>query len=253
MHSHIIVARLRILFWVALLLPSLCLAVTFPTKPDAAHFHVDGAGLLLPADAERIDQIASNLLQEQGIALLVVTINSRVQQRAAQLSIERYAADLFNEWGIGSQAQNYGILLLVSRGDREARIEFGADWAGRHDADADYIMQQLILPEFRADRYSAGILAGVQGLDALARGLGLPRPKTPSWLLPALILGFVLGMAGVVSLWRSGRKGWAFALLAALGVLLMMLLRSKRDGGGGGSGGGFGGGSSGGGGSTGRW
>jgi uncharacterized membrane protein YgcG len=64
----------------------------------------------------------------------------------------------------------------------------------------------------------------------------------------------------VFSLLYSGRKGAAFALLAALGMLLPLLLSMlgragspNASGGGGGGGGPFRGGSSGGGGATGRW
>jgi len=242
--------RFLAILLLAWLMPPLAEAAQFPAKPAAENFHVDRAGLLRPADAESIDRIAAELLAEQGVALLVVTINSRVEQRAAPMSIERYAQALFDHWGIGIHGYDSGILLLVSRGDREARIAFGRAWAGRHDEDADYIMQQLILPAFRTGDYSTGILAGVEGLNAIARGLDLPRPKAPAWLLPALLLGLVLGVAGAISLWRGGRKGWAFALLMLLAALVAAIVFMQRKQG---SGGAFGGGRSGGGGATGRW
>jgi len=64
-----------------------------------------------------------------------------------------------------------------------------------------------------------------------------------------------LGVIGIViliiNLFKSGKSGWAWALIAFLGVAIFFLLRSAASSGG--SGGGFGGGFSGGGGATGSW
>jgi uncharacterized protein len=141
------------------------------------------------------------------------------------------------------------MLLLVSLGDREARIELGADWGGRHDAAAASIMQDLIVPAFKRGDYSTGIVDGVRGMDAMGRGLGLPRPTAPWWFLPAVILGGIAFVLLIVNLFRTGRRGWAWALLAALAALLFFIARNAGSG----SGGGFGGGSGGGGGATGSW
>jgi uncharacterized protein len=234
---------------------------SFPDRPPAGVFHVDEAGILGSAEREEIDRIAAELLAEHGIPLVVVTVPSLASRGAAGYTIEGYATALFNDWGIGSQDRNHGMLLLVSVGDRRARIELGADWDFRYDAIAAEVMNSLILPEFREDRYTAGMLAGVRGLDAMARGLSLPAPGRPWWVLPAG-LGVMFLVGGLsFSLMYSGRKGAAWAILAALFAVLLMLLGmllrsggSGGGGGGGGSGGGaFRGGSSRGGGASGSW
>jgi len=246
--------RLRIASLLALLaslVPSTAGAVTFPNKPPKEHFYVDQAALLKPEDAAAIDTLASSLLREEKIPLLVVTIPSLVSFQAASMSIESYAKALFDQWGIGSQNRNYGILLLVSVGDRKARIELGAGWGRTHDDDAAYIMDSLILPAFKQKDFSGGIRAGAEALDKMARGLGLPKPKTPWWIIPAFLLGIALVIGVIVSLFKSGRKGWGWALIAGLGVLLFFVLRAAASSSG--SGGSFGGGSSGGGGASGSW
>jgi len=226
-------------------------AQRFPDKPPKEHFYVDQAGLLKTEDAARVDAVAGALLKEERIPLLVVTIPSLVTYEAAGMPIESYARALFDHWGIGSKDRNYGILLLVSVGDRKARIELGAGWAHAHDADAAYVMDKLIVPEFRVENYSGGILAGVEALDKMARGLGLPKPKQPWWAPVVFVGGIVLVIGVIVSLFRSGRRGWGWALVAALGVMLLFTLRAAAKGGG--SGGSFGGGFSGGGGASGSW
>jgi uncharacterized protein len=237
--------------------PALAQRTTFPEAPPPGVFHVDEAGLLRPAEAAEIDRVAGALLAEHDVPIVVVTLQRLADRNAAGYTIERYAAELFDQWGVGSQDRNYGILLLVAAGDRTARIELGAAYAGRYDDAARYVMDELILPEFRGDRYPEGILAGVRGLDAMARGLPLPAPPLPRYALPLVIGVFVATTALAFSLLNSGKRGWGWALLAMLAALLLWLLsRMGRAGGGTGSGGGggaFRGGSSGGGGATGRW
>lgn len=230
---------------------------TFPAPPPPGTYWVDDAVVLRDAEAAEIDRVAGTLLSERDIPILVVTIPSLTARGAAGYTIERYAAELFDRWGIGSPERNYGMLLLVSVGDRAARIELGADYAGRHDASAAQVMDNLILPEFRAGRYPEGILAGVRGMDAMARGLPLPSAPVP-WYTLLLAAGVLAGGGALAySLFRSGQTGWAWAVLAALFALLLLLLRNVGRGGtgrgGGGGGGPFRGGSSGGGGATGRW
>jgi uncharacterized protein len=226
--------------------------VTFPDKPPSQDYFVDKANVINEKDRAEIDKIAGTLLREQRIPIFVVTIDSLSSYGASALGVEGYATQLFNHWGIGTPDRNYGILLLVSVGDRKARIEFGAGFAHAHDAQADDVMQSLILPAFKRGDFSTGIVDGVRGLDAAARGLQLPMPTVPPWIWIVLIGGGVLLVVFIVNLFKSGKSGWAWALLAALGIALFFLMRNAGKGDGGSSDG-FGGGSSGGGGATGSW
>ena len=226
-------------------------AVNFPDKPPETDFFVDKASLISTEDRAEINSIASSLLSEENIPIFIVTIGSLAAYEASSQTIETYTTALFNEWGIGSPERNYGILLLVSRGDRRARIELGTDWGHEHDRSAQDIMDNLIIKQFKRDEYSLGILDGVRGLDAMARGLALPKATAPWWFLPALIIGAILLVMLIINLFKTGRSGWAWALIVAIGVLLFFILRSAASSGG--SGGGFGGGSSGGGGASGSW
>lgn len=226
-------------------------AVRFPEKPPKEHFYVDEAGVLGEQDAQAIDATALALLREEQIPIVVATLPSLISCQAGEMSIERYAQALFDHWGIGTQQRNYGILVLVSLGDRQTRIELGAGWANQHDEDAAYIMDELMMPAFKRGDLSGGLRQGVEALDKMARGLGLPRPKTPWWVPVVFVGGIALVIGVIVSLFKSGRSGWGWALIVALGILLIFVLRAAAKGGG--SGGAFGGGSSGGGGASGSW
>ena len=164
-----------------------------------------------------------------------------------------------DSWGIGRSQYNYGMLLLVSKNDRKARIELGADWAGKANQDATYVMDKIIIKQFRLDKFSEGIREGTMGLDAIARGSSLPSPYYPQWvtILIYIILSALIGVCTLIgiSLIKSGKKGLGWAFLGMAGVFLYFLLDyilSPQNGGY--SDGGFsGGGSSGGGGASGSW
>lgn len=239
-------------------LPALALlaaAATFPPKPASTDWFSDAAGLLDDGAKRQVNEICFKLWREQRVPLYVVTIPSLASQQAGGRPIESYAYELFNAWGIGSQERNYGMLLLVSPGDRKARIELGGGWGLRYDGLANQVMQGQIIPRFKEGDFPGGIVAGVVGMDAMARGLALPSPYRPFWQVALWVGGILLSVAIGISLIMSGRSGWGWAFLAIAAGALYLLLRdlAKTSARSGSSSYGFGGGSSGGGGATGSW
>jgi len=234
-------------------------AVEFPSIPHGDVFVIDNANIISEFDETTINATSLKLRNEKSIPIVVVSIESLAEYDAADLSINAYARALFDHWGIGRSEYNYGMLLLVSKTDRKARIELGADWAGTANEGSQYIMDKVIIRRFRLDKYSEGIREGALAMEALARGHDLPSPFMPKWVaaliygLAVLAISLLLLMG--VSLIRSGRKGWGWTALAMAGAfLLFMLTHNSRSSGGGFSDGGFsGGGSGGGGGATGSW
>ena len=242
-------------------------------RPGDREFVRDLAHLIDDSDLAKIKEIGDRLLTDKATPIIVVTINSMADHGGAGMRIETFARLLFDQWGIGvaklnDQDWNTGILLLVSKGDRKARIELGAHWRHENDVQCQQIMDNVIVPNFKDGNYSGGILAGVEALDKMARGLALPqsaegaRSSTrsggfPVWLT---VIAVALGIFTVVSLIRSGKSGWSWLLWGAvfglIGYLLYSLATNSGSSGGSGggfSGGSFGGGFSGGGGATGSW
>ncbi|KTD81762.1 TPM domain-containing protein [Legionella waltersii] len=236
---------------ISLVITTSLFAMNFPNKPANDSFIVDEANLIDPSTAKQINELIFQVWNEQRIPIYVVTIPSLASYDASGVGIEQYASQLFNHWGIGSPDRNYGVLLLVSKGDRKARIELGKAYDHRYDNEATDIMQSLIIPNFISDDYATGISEGVSGLAALVRGQNIPLPKKPWWAWPLFIGSVILITAVIVSLFKNGRSGWGWALIILLATIIGYLLWAATKAGG--SGGGFGGGSSGGGGATGSW
>ena len=229
--------------------------------PGPREFIVDRAGLLDDAAEQRIRARADALLTEKAVPIVVVTVPTRAAVGGGGLSNEAFARRLFDAWGVGpatvnGRDWNRGILLVVSPGDREARIELGAGWGGGEHAESRRIMDEYLVPNFRRERYAEGIEAGVAALDAMARGLDPPAPPRPWWYWPLIFGAAGLATFTVVSLFRSGAGGWAWAfwavVFAVVGAVLYHAATSRGSGGGYG-GGSFGGGFSGGGGASGSW
>jgi len=228
----------------------------YPPRPGKRQFIVDEADLIKPEHEQEIRSICDKLLTEKAVPIIVVTIRSMAEYGAAGWDIRVYAQNLFNTWGIGFKKWNHGILLLISKGDRKARIELGSDWRHKKDDECSRIMNESLIPSFKAGDFSGGILLAVKGLDAMARDLKIPTRPRPWWHYLLVLLFFGLLAFTVISLIRRGSSGWAWlfwgVVLSILGYLLYQALTSSSRGGGY-SGGSFGGGFSGGGGATGSW
>lgn len=227
--------------------------------PGDREFIRDIVGYLDSDSEEHIRELCDRLLTDKATPIIVITIGSMAKHGGEDMRIETFATLLFDQWGIGQatlgeQEWNTGILLLVSRDDRKARIELGGGWGRREDALCRQIMDEHITFHFKQGRFSEGIVAGVEALDKMARKLELPVRPRPWWHY-AVIVGFIgLTIFTIVSLVRRGASGWAWifwgVVFAIVGTILYQL---SKSGGGGFSGGSFGGGSSGGGGATGSW
>ena len=106
--------------------------------------------------AETEDYINSTGLAYQdtdNTQVVVVTVESLEGQ-----SIEDYAYDLFNTWGIGDKKADNGILILLSTGDREIRVEVGDGMEGIfNDAKVGRMIDNLALPYFAENDFDTGI------------------------------------------------------------------------------------------------
>jgi uncharacterized protein len=231
-------------------------ALNFVKPPSGDNFVIDKAKLLDLRAVKQLNKMAQNLFKEKKIPLYIVTINSISQYGAGDMSPDDYAMQLFNKWQIGHKKYNYGMLLFLSVEDRRVRIQLGASWEPKYNMVVGEIIHKIIIPNFRNGDFIEGVIDGATSLDAMARGEPLPAPPvgTSSNAGPTLTMklialaAFGLFAFMVYNLFKSGRKGWAWALIIAFGILLIFLLKTGAS-----RGGGLGGGFSGGGGAGGSW
>ncbi|MFA6498490.1 MAG: TPM domain-containing protein [Desulfurivibrionaceae bacterium] len=260
--------------------------------PKHQGYVTDLAGMISPAERQRLEQTLLAFDQSDSTQIAVLTIPSLEGDALEDFSIRTVDA-----WKIGQKGKDNGVLLLVSKGDRKIRIEVGRGLEGvLTDLVSGRIVDQVIAPRFKADQLDEGFEAGISAIISATRGefkgtgqdsRQAPRKGGQSSLFPYLIFFAIL----VVYLGRSSKLtgaltgaallplfaflgvssslGWLILLLLVpAGALLALLLPILIDnfgaggffmGGGGGSGGGdggfggFGGGGFGGGGASGGW
>ena len=111
-------------------------------------------------------------------------------------SIEDYGYQLGRRWQIGQKDKNNGALLIVAANERKVRIEVGYGLEGTlTDAATKVIIENSILPRFRAGDFPGGIKSGAanitQVLSGDARGRNAARAgfRTESTDTSALTLG----------------------------------------------------------------
>ncbi|MEM7649984.1 MAG: TPM domain-containing protein, partial [Cyanobacteria bacterium P01_A01_bin.70] len=167
-------ARLRrYRFWllgcvtaIALFLPSLTMSVqaqaAYPPLNDP--YVNDYAEVLAAEDKANLRNDLEAFRAQTGIHAVVMTIQSIHDYATGDTSIESFATNTFNTWGLGDATRNDGILLLVAPGDREVRIELGRGYGRQDDRIAQAIIDDAMLPFFRENQISLGTVAGTSAI-----------------------------------------------------------------------------------------
>ncbi len=134
-------------------------AITFPALTGRV---VDQAELLSPAQEAELTQKLAALERASSRQLVVATVASLQDN-----PIEDYGYQLGRQWRIGQQGANNGVILLVAPTERRVRIEVGYGLEPiLPDALSSQIIEQQILPRFRANDYPGGIMAGADAIIA---------------------------------------------------------------------------------------
>lgn len=241
----------------------------------------DLTGTLSEAQRQSLENRLAAFEREKGAqvgVLLVPTVRPE--------SIEQYGIRVAEAWKLGRKGVDDGLILLVAKNDREVRIEVGYGLEGAvPDVVAKRIIEESIVPRFRAGDMAGGIGAGVERLLAVIGGESLPAPTADhgggdlnvDLLFPifmvAVVAGNVLralfgrllaaGACGGVAAVVAGFMGASLFGVAGIGIVVFLFILVGGSGfvGGGGGGGGWsggggfsgGGGGFGGGGASGRW
>ncbi|HVU41277.1 MAG TPA: TPM domain-containing protein [Xanthobacteraceae bacterium] len=242
----------------ALLVACAGAAIAAPTFPALSGRVVDDAGILPADEIKQLDAKLADLETKTTDQFVVATVKS-----LQGYDIQDYGVQLGRAWGIGQKGKNNGLILLVAPSEHKVGFEVGYGLEGTMtDAMTSVIIQNAILPRFRANDFSGGIERGVddaiQVLSGDAPELVQQAEKRPSdsnglsAFLPILIF------LAIFIIFRSlgrGRRRSAFSNAVLASTLWNGGNWGRGGGWSGGGGGGFSGagGSFGGGGSSGSW
>lgn len=195
----------------------------------------------------------ANVLSQQDKAMLEYLVKAEDDSTSNQIAvliipsldgddIDSYANRVYNEWKLGTEKKDNGVLFLVSIGDRRMRMEVGAGLEGvLTDVQASRIDRDRVAPYFRQGDYAGGVKVGVVSIIQTIKGEYVNDQP------------------------RKHRQKKPFSWVSLIVLLIIIIISSRRRGGGSGGYmsrggwflpmGGFGGGGSGGsyGGSSGSW
>lgn len=202
------------LLWVFVISVAIAEAQGKLTVPPLTGRIVDQAALLDAAAEERISSRLAVLEADTGAQLAVLTIPS-LQGEA----LEPFAIEVARTWALGQTGRDNGLLILVSRDDREVRIEVGRGLEGAlTDLLTNRIIDERMVPQFREGDFGGGIEAAVEAMDPIIRGEPMPALETPSLgpLVGAIIttvLVIVMSVLGLAAMAVGGAFAWIVYLV----------------------------------------
>lgn len=142
----------------------LTLAYTSPGSPTG--YVNDFAGILSAEEKSALDGRLSAFAASTTNEISVVVVPDMGGDY-----IENYAARLFEEWGIGTERNSNGVLLLLALEERELRIEVGYGLEGAlPDSVADRIIRNDMVPPLQDGDYAQALERGSFAIMAATQG-----------------------------------------------------------------------------------
>ena len=141
---------------VFVVIPAKVYATSIPSPTQ--EFYVNDFANVLTDEQEKamLDKAVNLASEDLGIQIVVTTIKSLNGE-----SIENYAHDMYNQYGIGKD--DMGALILLATDDRDTRIELGtAMEAYITDSKAGRLLDKYAIPDFKENRFDSGLVS-VQG------------------------------------------------------------------------------------------
>jgi len=126
---------------------------------DATSYVSNPDGLIDAQSQAEINSLLAQVQSNSTAEVFVVALKS-----VGQVPFKQFATELFNEWKIGKDSKDNGLLLLMVEDQSAVTFETGYGMEGiLPDAICKRIIENNILPSMREGNFGAGLLAGVKG------------------------------------------------------------------------------------------
>jgi uncharacterized protein len=176
--------------FVAFFATSLFAQTNFP--PINGSHVIDEAGILSVETRNSLDhtiQLHEDSTGNQLMVLVITSLNGN--------EISMYANEAYNHYNLGQKDINNGVLLLVAHEDRKVRIEVGYGLEGAlPDALCGRIINNEIIPQFKAGDFDAGVSNGVHAILQSIQGTYVAEDAVsvglPVWVPILFIIFFIL-------------------------------------------------------------
>jgi uncharacterized protein len=143
-----------------------------PTVPRLSQRITDQAEVLSAPRRASLEAALREFETQTGAQLAVLIVESTQPE-----TIEQFSIRVVDEWQLGRTGVDDGALLLVALKDRVVRIEVGRGLEGAlTDLTSRRIIDESIVPQFRAGDYAGGVEVGLERMMQVVRGEPLPPP-----------------------------------------------------------------------------
>lgn len=206
-----------------LAVPFVVFAYANPGAPKG--FVNDFAGMLTGEQIAALEGRLSGFEKETSNEIAVATIPSLGGD-----TLENFAVRLFEDWKIGKEGKDNGVLILVARDDRMVRFEVGYGLEGAlTDAQSAWIIDNEIVPRFRDGKYFEGLSGAVERIMGATRGEYVPSANsssrgTLSEVSSYLAIPIFFALSILLHLFGRTRSWWLGGVLGgATGIILGLI------------------------------
>lgn len=132
--------------------------------PSSKGYVSDYAGVISKNDSAVISAVAGEIKEKTGSEIAVLTVKSI----SPYGSIEEFAVETAQKWGIGEKGKDNGVLIVLSTGDRKIRIEVGYGLEGAiTDGISGAVIDRYMMPSLNQGDYSGGLKNGALAVASL--------------------------------------------------------------------------------------
>ena len=254
--------NMKKLFLLVLALSGLMAHAQFdiPKKPSFQTSVYDYEDILNPSQEKQLEEKLIKYSDSTSTQIVVVTIPTLKGEDIGVL-----ATNWAHKWGIGQENEDNGMIILLSKNDREISIRSGYGIEDRMTAGiTGEIIRNVITPYFKVDNYFEGLDKGADAIFEVLKGKykgSRKESKKDFPILPVIIFVIILILIISKASKGGGNSGGGSRGLDLGDIIILSSLGRGNGGFGGGSfgggsggfGGGFGGGGFSGGGAGGSW
>lgn len=205
------------------IMPLVVFAYANPGNPTG--FVNDFAGLLDGIQRQQLEQKISEFEKATGNEIAVATINNLGGD-----TIENFAVKLFEDWKIGKDKKDNGILILIAKDEHQVRIEVGYGLEGSlTDLQSSWIIKNQMISAFQQNNFYQGINDGVDKVIAAIGGEVIPSDMAKSnnkEIDPIeLVFAGFFGLMWLSSILARSKSWWAGGVVGVIAGVIIGLIK----------------------------
>lgn len=214
------------------------LAAGIPDAPES--FVYDEADVISASTEQYINEKNAALDEACGAQIAIVAVDF-----TGDYSIDDYAYELFNKWGIGDKSKDNGLLFVLSIGAEDYYAMPGEGITGVFSGGTlSTLLNDYLEADFAAGNYDAGVRKTFdRALEIMLAHYNITLDDAPDAVPDAGYSGYDEARAQGTSLFRDffrtvGKILVVIVVIVVIVVVIRLLSGGPRGGGGSGSGGG---------------